>query len=184
MPSPEVFYLHLDGSQRGPYTVPQIDHLLNSGLIPEETLYWREGLEQWAPVTSLVEKRVRRKPWRKILLAMLLLAALGLITAFVGPVLVDGWRETNQYSYTPEAAYWRAREVIRSQSLPRGASVRFADFSDARVELDHHGEATALVRSDVLEDSAQTRSILWKVRMKFDAERAEWSSAQAPEVAQ
>ena len=57
MISPEIFYLHLEGEQRGPYTAPQIDHLLNSGLIAEETLYWREGLEQWQPVTSLVKLR-------------------------------------------------------------------------------------------------------------------------------
>ena len=50
MRSPEVFYLHIHGEQLGPYTVPQIDHLLNTGLIAEETLYWCEGLEQWAPV--------------------------------------------------------------------------------------------------------------------------------------
>ena len=54
MISPEIFYLHIHGEQRGPYTIPQIDHLLNSGLIAEETLYWREGLDQWQPVTSLV----------------------------------------------------------------------------------------------------------------------------------
>ena len=57
MLSPEVFYLHIQGEQRGPYTIPQIDHLLNSGLIAEETLYWREGLDQWQPVTSLVRLR-------------------------------------------------------------------------------------------------------------------------------
>ena len=65
MISPEVYYLHIQGEQRGPYTIPQIDHLLNSGLIAEETLYWREGLEQWQPVTSLVSLRRKVNPWGK-----------------------------------------------------------------------------------------------------------------------
>ena len=54
--SPEVFYLHINGEQRGPYTVQHIDHLLNSGLIAEETLFWREGLEQWQPTRSMLTR--------------------------------------------------------------------------------------------------------------------------------
>ena len=37
----------------------------NSGLIAEETLYWREGLEQWQPVTTLVVRREVPNRWRK-----------------------------------------------------------------------------------------------------------------------
>ena len=31
-----------------------------------------------------------------------------------------GWREANQHQYTARAAYWRARETVRSQMLPAG----------------------------------------------------------------
>src|SRR6478752_4336503 len=59
--SPEVFYLHINGEQRGPYTIQHIDHLLNSGLISETATFWREGLEQWQPVTNLVAVRRAKK---------------------------------------------------------------------------------------------------------------------------
>src|ERR1700733_12019673 len=79
MISPEIFYLHIHGEQRGPYTVPQIDHLLNSGLIAEETLYWREGLEQWQPVTSLVKLRRPGNPWVKPLIILGIVVVLAVI---------------------------------------------------------------------------------------------------------
>ena len=63
--SPECFYLLIDGEQRGPYTVKQIDHLLNSGLIREDATFWREGLEQWQPVTNLVQLRRPKSSWLK-----------------------------------------------------------------------------------------------------------------------
>src|SRR6188768_48680 len=59
--SPEVFYLHINGEQRGPYTIQHIDHLLNSGLIQETAMFWREGLEQWQPVTNLVAVRTKKR---------------------------------------------------------------------------------------------------------------------------
>src|SRR6218665_1420739 len=117
MLSPEVFYLHIQGEQRGPYTIPQIDHLLNSGLIAEETLYWREGLDQWQPVTSLVRLRRKANPWIKPLLTLGVLIVLALILQFFGSVVVIGWRETNQHEYTSNAAYWRARSVVRADGL-------------------------------------------------------------------
>jgi hypothetical protein len=183
MPSPELFYLHLDGEQRGPYTVPQIDHLLNSGLIAEETLYWREGLDQWAPVTSLVARRKRARPWGAILVGLLVLAGLGLLAAFFGPVIVDGWRETNQHEYTAEAAYWRAREVVRIQRLPRGAVIKFADFTTSAVELQKPVGAVVILRGELVAPSGQLEPVGWQVDLKFDEQRAEWSGVQAVELA-
>src|SRR5208282_3875605 len=100
MISPEIFYLHIQGEQRGPYTVPQIDHLLNSGLIAEETLYWREGLDQWQPVTSLVKLRRPRSRWTTPLIIFGILLVLGAVGEFFGSVAVLGWREANQHDYT------------------------------------------------------------------------------------
>src|SRR6478752_1600484 len=113
MISPEIFYLHIHGEQRGPYTIPQIDHLLNSGLIAEETLYWREGLEQWQPVTSLVKLRRRANPWLKRLIILGILAVFLLLGQFFGSTALLGWREASQHDYTAQAAYWRARGVVR-----------------------------------------------------------------------
>src|SRR3954467_1851581 len=103
MISPEVFYLHIQGEQRGPYTIPQIDHLLNSGLIAEETLYWREGLEQWQPVTSLVRLRRKVNPWGKRLVYLGSAAVVLFILEFFGSIAIAGWRETNQHEYTAHA---------------------------------------------------------------------------------
>jgi hypothetical protein len=175
MPSPEVFYLHIHGEQRGPYTVPQIDHLLNTGLIAEETLYWREGLEQWAPVTSLVVKRTRVRPWGKIVAGALVLAVLGFLAAFFGPVFVDGWREANQHEYTAEAAYWRAREAVRTVLLPRGTVVKFARFSGDGVKMLEASGAEVHLTGEVLDSSGRMRTMEWRVALRFDEQKAEWS---------
>src|SRR5436305_15171705 len=106
MISPEIFYLHIHGEQRGPYTIPQIDHLLNSGLIAEETLFWREGLEQWQPVTGLVTKRRVPNRWRRAAVAVAILAPLAVCAWIFGPPLVDGWNEATANAFTLEDAYW------------------------------------------------------------------------------
>ncbi len=182
MPSPEVFYLHIQGEQRGPYTVPQIDHLLNTGLIAEETLYWCEGLDQWAPVVSLVPKRVEKKSLGKILAALVAVAALGLAGAFVGPVLLDGWREASQHKYTAKAAYWRAREVVRNHSVPAGALVNFSRFSNSAVALRTPRAAAVELHGELIDDAGKTISMIWHVDMQFDEQRAEWSGAPAAET--
>lgn len=183
MTSPEAFYLHIHGEQLGPYTIPQVDHLLNSGLIAEETLYWREGLDQWEPVTSLVPRRKRVNPWVKpaiIFGVMLLLAAVA--WPFASMILL-GWREANQHAYTAEAAYWRARSVVRSDALPRGTLVEFVGFSSADVELQPPGNSTVLLRGDVTDAGGQTRRAVWTVPMQFDARDSEWTGGPAREAA-
>ena len=168
MISPEVFYLHIQGEQRGPYTIPQIDHLLNSGLIPEETLYWREGLDQWQPVTSLVHLRRKVNPWIKPLIT------LGIVR-FFGPIAVVGWRETNQHEYTARAAYWRARSVVRSGGLPDGALVQFEGLAKAKVEMHPPQAATVLLRGEVTLRSGKIHPSVWSVPMSFDPQNAEWT---------
>ena len=180
MPSPEVFYLHIHGEQLGPYTVPQIDHLLNTGLIAEETLYWCEGLDQWAPVISLVPKRTHARSWGKILAALVGVAALGLVFAFVGPVLMDGWREASQPEYSAKAAYWRAREVVRTQSLPAGALVNFKSFSPEAVALRQPADAAVVLSGELIEASGSVRPMVWHLEMKYDEHRAEWSGVPVP----
>lgn len=178
MISPEIFYLHIHGEQRGPYTVPQIDHLLNSGLIAEETLYWREGLDQWQPVTSLVKLRRPGNPWIKPLLILGIILVLGAVGEFFGSVAVLGWREANQHDYTEQAAYWRARGVVRSTALAPGTVVEFRHFSPSQIEMQPPKGATVRLQGEV-----EGRAVNWQVPMQFDPQAREWTGGPPQEIA-
>ena len=182
MISPEVFYVHLHGEQRGPYTIPQIDHMLHAGLIARETLYWREGMEQWQPVTELGVVRHVANPWIKPGIALAVVLALAVLVRMFGPITLEGWRETNQHAYTASAAYWRARDVVRTAALPRGSVVNFGGFSTAQVALMPPGAALVIVRGEVLESGGQMRPHAWRVPMKFDAKARAWTGGPAQEV--
>ncbi len=182
MRSPECFYLHIQGEQRGPYTIPQIDHLLNSGLIAEETLYWREGLEQWEPVTSLVKLRKKTNPWIKPLIVVVILLVLVVLGEFFGSIALIGWRETNQHRYSAHAAYWRARGVIRSEALPRSAVVEFEHFSTAHVEMTPPAKATVSVKGELIDQSGMAKPMAWRVPMNFDPQAQEWNGGKVEEV--
>ena len=175
MISPEIFYLHLEGEQRGPYTAPQIDHLLNSGLIAEETLYWREGLEQWQPVTSLVKLRRPGNRWIKPLIAVVVLLVLAVLAQFFGSVALLGWREAIQHEYTAKAAYWRARGVVRSSMLPLGTDVQFHPFSVSAVEMKPPAKAVVHLQGEVTEHDGKGELITWEVPMRFDLQGREWN---------
>jgi hypothetical protein len=183
MNSPEVYYLHISGAQRGPYTIRHIDHLLNSGLIAQETLYWREGLEQWQPVTQLVAVRVKPNPWRKFAWILGILLVLAVPARIFGPVVIDGWREANQHAFTAHAAYWRARDVVRNQALPDGALVEFGAFPEASVELREPDAALVRVKGRVTERGGQPRQAAWSVGMRFDPQGKEWTGAPVSEGA-
>jgi hypothetical protein len=183
MTSPEVFYLHIHGEQRGPYTIPQVDHLLNSGLIAEETLFWREGLDQWQPVTSLVTRRKKANPWVKPAIVLGVGLVLAVLAEVFGSIVLLGWREANQHAYTAEAAYWRARSVVRGETLPRGTLVEFQHFSPPAVTLQPPQTATVLLHGDVTDSGGQTRRMVWTVPMNFNAHDAEWTGGPAHEVA-
>jgi len=182
MISPEVFYLHIQGEQRGPYTIRQIDHLLNSGLIAVETLYWREGLDQWQPVTSLVALRRKANPWRKTVFVLGIVLVVAAVLQFFGSIAVVGWRETNQHEYTPRAAYWRTRSVVREGALPEGAIVQFYNFAKAQVEWQPPQAATVLLRGDVTLRDGSTHATAWSVPMSFDFPSGEWSGGPVQEV--
>jgi len=182
MNSPEVFYLHLAGAQQGPYTIPQIDHLLNSGLIGIETLYWREGLEQWEPVTSLVPLRKKPRRWVRPALAAAALLALAVPVRLFGPVLLDGWHEANQHSFSTAAAYWRARDVVRAEVRKRGMLVEFAPLSEARVALQPPEAAQVRLRGSIVDARGKAAALAWEVAMRFDPDAAEWSGSPPAEA--
>ena len=182
MISPEIFYLHLDGEQRGPYTIPQIDHMLNSGVIAEETLYWREGLDQWQPVTDLVKLRRHANPWLKRIMIFGFLLVIGFFVQFFGSITLLGWREASQHEYTTQAAYWRARGVVRSSVLAPGTVVEFHDFSPSAVELQPPQAATVQLKGEVTERPGEERKLLWRVRMDYDPKAREWNGEAQQEA--
>ncbi len=182
MISPEVFYVHVRGEQRGPYTLRQIDHQLNSGLIEMETLYWREGMDQWQPVTDLVIVRHKANPWIKPGIALGVVLSVMVLVRMFGPITMEGWRETNQHAYTPAGAYWRARGVVRAGALPKGSVVAFAGLSKAQVEMRPPNAAWVIVRGDVTKSNGQTLRAAWRVPMRFDTKAGEWAGGPAQEV--
>jgi hypothetical protein len=96
---------------------------------------------------------------------------------------VAGWREANEHGYTAEAAYWRARGAVRSHLLPRGAVVKFARFSEDGVHLQEQGGAEVMLTGEVLESSGKFRPMKWRLALRFDDQRDEWSMVPATEGA-
>jgi hypothetical protein len=182
MISPEIFYLHIHGEQRGPYTIRQIDHLLNSGLIAEETLYWREGLDQWQPVTTLVKLRRKANPWLKRLIILGFLLVVGFLLQFFGSTALVGWKEASQHEYTVSAAYWSARGAVRGASLAPGDIVEFNDLNSASVQLTPPTGATVHLGAEVTAASGLTRKVTWLVPMTYDEKAREWNSGTVQEV--
>lgn len=179
MKSPEVFYLHINGEQRGPYTIEHIDHLLNSGLIGEDTLFWREGMEQWQPVTQLVAVRKKRsRKWVKPvgIAALILAVAFAILLRIFGPITWDGWRESAQTDYSESAAYWRARDFVRHQGVEKGAVVQFLSLESADIKLQPPDSAVAVIQGKVIEPRGGTRKGAWRVQLDYNDRRKEWTN--------
>jgi hypothetical protein len=181
MPTPEVFYLHLCGEQRGPYTIPQIDHLLNSGLIAEETLFWREGLEQWQPITDLVAKRKVPNRWRHAAIALAILTPLAVLAWIFGPTFLEAWNEATATTFTLEDAYWHARDLVRHEALPPGGLVRFEKFASAGVELMKDDAANVQLRGQLSLPKVAPRTVAWRVHLQYDRTKGEWTNGVVQE---
>lgn len=168
----EVFYIYHRGEQRGPYTMKQVNHLYRAAFIDDETLYWREGMEQWQPVTEIVPRRKRRKRlgfWGVILG---ILAAIGLLVWMFGPVTLSAWREITSGDYTEESAWWRARGLVRAQV--EGDHVEFEPFGNAVVQLHNEIEATVVLAGYVTDGGVPPQRRAWRVRLRYDPLRHEW----------
>jgi hypothetical protein len=50
---PAAIYLFLNDAQSGPFTLGQVRQMLSLGSISSETLYWKEGLDDWRAVDEL-----------------------------------------------------------------------------------------------------------------------------------
>src|SRR4051794_9029866 len=174
--SPEWFYLHIDGEQRGPYTIAQIDHLLNSGLIREETSYWREGMEQWQPVTDLVRLRKPRRSWWKRGIVLGLIVVGLLLARFFGPVMVEGWHETAQYEFTERAAYWRARDAVRHQGVGLAAVISFGGFKMSKITMHPPNGASVWLPAEVSGTHGGAGVTAWQVELSYDEKARLWSA--------
>ena len=175
----EMYFLYLDGIQRGPYTVFQIGHMVNSGLVDPAALFWCEGLEQWQPVTQLIEPK-KHKQRRRIRMGA---GTIGGIVIGLGvlwlvlPTLRQGWKEQNQTERTAEAAYWSARGVLRDH-VGWFTGLRFRPFDPAKVRL--HGEDAATVELEAESSGAfkGQRFERWKVELVYKKRLQMWVAAE------
>jgi hypothetical protein len=170
----EVFYIYHHGEQRGPYTMKQVNHLYRSSFIDDETLYWREGMEQWQPVTEIVQRRRRRKRLALWGVLVAVLAGIALLAWLFGDVTRSAWREMTSGEYTQESAWWRARGLVRAQ-LADGEHVDFEPLGNAVVKLHGDHEATVVLAGYVDQHGNDQERRAWRVRMRFDPLRGEWT---------
>jgi hypothetical protein len=175
----EVFYIYHQGEQRGPYTMKQVNHLYRASFIDDDTLYWREGMEQWQPVTEIVQRRRRRKRWAFWGIFLAVVAAISLMVWFFGDVTKSAWKEMTSGEYTEESAWWRARGLVRSQ-LADGEHVDFEDRSSATVRLHDGDHATVELGGTVHPAKGSEERRAWRVRMRFDSMRNDWAAAPTP----
>ena len=172
----EVFFIYHNGEQRGPYTAAQVNHLHKCGFIDDETLYWREGLDQWQPVGQIVLRRKRRN--RKLFWYILLgtIAAAVFFVRLFGPVTADAWRELTSGDLTAESAWWRARGLVR-ELLPKGAHVRFDSFPSAQVTFQDRVNASVILGGTLTPPSGPTEHGAWRVLLRYDENRGTWAAA-------
>ncbi len=172
----ELFFIYHNGEQRGPYTAAQVNHLYRCGFIDDETLYWREGLEQWQPVSQIVlrRKRKRRMLFWSILLGVL--AAIALFLALFGPVTAEAWLELTSGDFTAESAWWRARGLVREQ-LPKGMQIRFDPFAPAQVTLQGKDSATVILGGVLTDSAGASEHGAWRVLLRYDESHGSWGPA-------
>ena len=46
-------YVYMQGQRRGPYEKAQLEEMWKGGQIPVDTLYWHDGMPQWALISDL-----------------------------------------------------------------------------------------------------------------------------------
>ena len=171
----EEYFIHVGGEQKGPYTFPQLKRLYEKNLIPEETLYWRDGMEQLEPVADLcgARRHVRLPHLQQLrVTGIVLVVVVALLTAYCAPVLKDGWREANDRDQNAEGAYWKARGFVREEVKTQDASVAFEPFKMATVSLTGT-EAAIVLPGTIFEKGGAARKLTWRVVIRYDSRR-EW----------
>jgi len=170
----EIFHIKNGDTQRGPYTLEHINHLAKCGMIKEDTLFWREGMEDWEPITRIL--RIGRKKLPSIFWKIILGAAvtISVFLLLFGRVTKEAWRELTSSEFTAEGAWWRARGLVREQ-LPKGEHVEFATFNPKEVKIDDKRQAVVQVSGRVTGPQGQ-KPTTWEVKLLYNPERSDWSS--------
>lgn len=170
----EIFHIKNGETQRGPYTLEHINHLAKCGMIKEGTLFWREGMEDWEPITRILKIGRKKLPsifWK-------ITAGLAVtITVFLllfGRVTLEAWRELTSSEFSVEGAWWRARGLVREQ-LPKGEHVEFAPFNSKEVQIDDSKQAVVLVTGRVTGSQGE-KPATWEVKLRYNPERSDWSA--------
>lgn len=172
----EEYFIHVQGEQKGPYTFPQLKRLYETNLIPEETLYWRDGMEQLEPVSDLCGARrgSRLRHFKQLrVTGIVLVAGLTLVIAYCAPMLKDGWREMNDRDPARWGAYWRARGFVREEVKQQEESVAFEPYAAASIALTGT-EATVILPSMLFGKDGAGQKKTWKVIMRYDTARSDW----------
>jgi hypothetical protein len=173
---PEDYLIKVQEEQRGPYTYPQLKQLYDKNLIPEDTLYWKDGMEEWQAVSDLcgAERRSRLRRLKQLrITGVVLIALAGLGLGYCGTVLKDGWREMNERSWDANGAYWRARGFVREDVKKQDGSAGFEPIESATVTVTGT-EATVILPGVLYGKDGSTTKTTWKVAINYDAARRDW----------
>src|SRR6266403_1022771 len=49
-------HILIEGEQRGPYDLSQIRAMLESGAVTADTPFWREGMTEWQPLSTIAHE--------------------------------------------------------------------------------------------------------------------------------
>lgn len=52
-----LIHIFHNNQQEGPYSVGQIEKMIESGSVAPITLAWKEGMSEWAPLNTILESR-------------------------------------------------------------------------------------------------------------------------------
>jgi hypothetical protein len=186
MDTGEEYYIHLHGEQKGPFTLSQIKHMYDRNFIPEEALYWNDGMEQWRHVSDLCgppKWLAKKGRWLKPATAVAVFAILAVLAILFLPVTIDAWKEANQRDFTREAAYWKARDYVRRGLRDSVEYVKFDRFEEADARLvGRTGATVELSGETVTGKSVTVRS--WSVTLHYVPKTREWIGLKAVESPQ
>lgn len=183
MSSQEAYYVRVEETERGPYSLRHLKHLYATGMIRAGAVYWQEGMEEWTPVEKLCEPLIRgRSPLPRILRWALFSLVAAILVSFgivFGPTLVEGWKEASQNEFTAEAAYWKAREYVRAELKKRGQVVIFEPFLEENVTLGADQSARVRLPSEVSTLHSPGRPVRWEVTLRYrPGKRADWKGVE------
>lgn len=55
IPGPVQFFLALNGQQQGPYSVPNLQQMVQQGTFTRDTLVWKQGMSAWTKAAEVAE---------------------------------------------------------------------------------------------------------------------------------